>query len=156
MNKRREAGFSVLEMVIIFLIIGTLAAICVPNYFTASRAYRLRVAAEGLAQQMNRCRQEALRGNLPLRIQVVGTTTQIDTNRDGNFDGQDDPPISFSDGPDVVSMTPDDGLITFTSRGELPTLAELPSITLQYQNRQRVVSVDPRGSVTVGTETTAP
>ena len=156
MRKRSEAGFSALEIVIIVLIIGTLAAIAVPNFFSASRSYQLRVSAEALAQQLNRCRQEALRGNLPLRIQVVGTTTQIDTNRDGNFDGSDDPVFNFSDGPDVVALAPDDGIITFTSRGELPTGAQLPSVTLEYQGRQRIVSVDPRGSVTVGAETLAP
>lgn len=151
MEGKHEAGFSMLEMVIIVLIIGVIAAIAIPNAITAQRSYVLSIAADALAQQLNRCRQEAVRANLPVGIQVTSSTCRIDTDRNNTFDSADNNLTTFENGAMITSLTPTSGVVTFSSRGELP-IGVVASFTMTYSGKSRVVTVDPRGAVQVGGE----
>jgi prepilin-type N-terminal cleavage/methylation domain-containing protein len=155
-KKSTDTGFSALELVIVVLIIGVLAAIALPNVVSASRSYTLNIAATAIAQQLNMCRQVAVRSNLrtTIKIDVDAMSTQIDTTHDDppEFTDADEPKVLLSTDAQISEMNPDDGLITFTSRGEIPTGAQLPSITVTYAGRTRVVTVGTRGDVNVGPE----
>jgi hypothetical protein len=116
----------------------------------------LNIAATALAQQLNLCRQVAVRSNLRTTIKVNADTlrTQIDTTHDTPdpiFDDADDPEVLLPDVP-ITTMAPESGLITFTSRGEIPTGNTLPSFTFTYSGRTRTVTVGTRGDVNVGPE----
>jgi prepilin-type N-terminal cleavage/methylation domain-containing protein len=163
MKVRKDQGVSALELVVVMLIVGVIATIAVPNVSRAYRAYNLQVAAQSVAQQLNRCRQKAVSANRPVSIRIMAGTGQavMDTNFNGTFGDAggsglppDDPPDTLSlNGATLVSQ--DTPIVrTFTSRGELPigTQPSTQTITVRYSDRQRVISIDPRGAVKMGDE----
>jgi Tfp pilus assembly protein FimT len=151
MKHKSESGFSVIELTVISAIVIVIAAIAIPNVVAARRSYTLLIGAEGLAQQLNRCRQEAVRVNDTMQIQVTATTTQIDLSRDGAFAGADGA-VYLIENVTIGSMAPADGVVTFNSRGELPVLAPSGSSTVSASGYKRVVTIEPRGAVIVGPE----
>jgi type II secretory pathway pseudopilin PulG len=154
MHASTERGFSALEIVTVVAIIFILAAIVIPNVVSTRRSYNLRVAAEGLSQQLNRSRQEALRVNDRMHIRVTtNCTTQIDLSRDGNFDTDDGPVVRLSEEATITIGAPTSGIVTFNGRGEVPVGDPSPSFTVTSQGGSRTVTVDPRGGVIVGPET---
>ena len=150
-RRRQEDGFSALEIVIIVMVILVLAAISVPNMVAASRSYKVTIAAEALSQQLNRCRQEAVRKNQLVPIQVTAHTTAIDLD-DGGTDYTDDGTlVTVASDATITLVSPTNGIVTFTSRGEMP-IGSNPNFTVSYGGRSRSVTIDPRGAVTIGAE----
>ena len=152
-TKDRQLGISLIEVLFIFLIIGIIAAVTVPNLLTATRSYKLLSASNALSQQLNNCRQLAVRENLFLKIRILNNQSQIDIDRDDDFDSDDSEAVTISQQATITPVTPTDGIVTFTSRGEIPNLTATPVFRVTFNNRQRLVTVNARGVVTVGTET---
>lgn len=150
MNRRSDAGFSLLELIAIMAIIIIIGAIALPSAVSARRSYVLLISSEALSQQLNRCRQEAVRVNDRMFMKVTATEIRIDTSRDGEYDSEDGPPTLLSGGA-ITAMTPTSGIVEFTSRGELPIGATV-SFTVSHEGWKRVVSVEKRGAVIVGPE----
>lgn len=150
----RQGGFSALELSVVVLVFGIIAATGIPYAVSAYRSYELTNAANALAQQLNRCRQEAVRLNVQMKIRVSPHFSRIDLNRSDSFDADDGPVVGHGEDAGITDMSPSDGIVTFTSRGELP-IGVTPSFTMTYSGYARVVSVDPRGAVEVGPETPA-
>ena len=146
-----QRGFSVLELVAVIGIFGILSAIAIPNIVSARDGYALLIASDLLSQQFSRCRQEAVRVNNRAKAKVTSTSVQLDTNRDDEFSSADDNAISIGDAATVTRMSPANGIVEFTSRGEIP-IGSSPSFTVRVGTRTRVVSIDPRGSVVIGPE----
>jgi Tfp pilus assembly protein FimT len=166
MTRRREAGLSVMEVMVIVLVIGIIVAIAVPGLMSAQRAYRLSSAAQAVAQNLQLCRQTAVSTNLPTSIQFQTSgqvaVAVIDSNNNGTFgdDGGGQRP------PDREALTlsaenctitgaggeTDDIVRSFSSRGELPLGADPDEqdITITYAGNSRTVTIDPRGQITVG------
>jgi prepilin-type N-terminal cleavage/methylation domain-containing protein len=155
-TRPRQSGFSAAELAVVVAVIGILAAITVPNAVTAYNSYTLQIGANNLEQQLNRCRQEAVRANQATSIRVSAHTSLVDVNRDGNYDSADGLTTTLSDAATITVFAPTNGIVTYTSRGEMPVAATLPSFTIVYGSKARVVSVDPRGACTVGPEIAAP
>ena len=151
MRTKIQRGFSALELVVVVAIIIILSAIAIPNIVTAREGYTLLIATDVLTQQFNRCRQEAVRANNRMKVKVTATTTQLDSNRDNAFNSSDEVAVFISEEATVTAMTPDTGIVEFTSRGEIP-VGDAPSFTVSTGTRYRVVTIDPRGSVRVGPE----
>jgi type II secretory pathway pseudopilin PulG len=151
MKRSREAGFSAIELVAIAAIIIIIAAIALPNVVTARRSYLLQIGAEGLAQQLQRCRQEAVRVNDRMQILVTSQQTRIDLNRDGEFDDEDGPVARITEEATITEITPDTGIVEYTSRGEIDA-GVVPSFSVVSSGYKRVVTIDPRGAVLVGPE----
>ena len=151
-SKRLQSGFSALEVMVVVLVVGILAAIAVPNIVSASRSYTLLTAAQALEQQLNRCRQEAVRANQPVQIQITAHSSVIDTDHDGVFTDEGFA-ATISNDASVTMNSPTDtnGKITFTSRGEM-LIGVNPSLTVSYSGHTRTVTIDPRGAVQVGPE----
>ena len=154
-SRTRQAGVSAIEVTIIVLVVGTLAAIAIPNVIEATQSYNVRIAADALAQQLNRCRQEAVRVNLPMQIKVESQTTSINLNRNESFtDDGDGSVVTFSQDAVVTEFDPEDGIVTYSSRGEMQDFIT-PEFRVVYGARARRVTVDPRGAVTVLAEEAA-
>lgn len=151
MRNKYQRGFSLSELLVILAIVIILAAIAIPNIVSARQGYVLLIATDTLTQQFNRTRQEAVRVNNRMKVKVTATTVQLDTNRDDDFDSEDDFAVSISEEATVTAMTPSNGIVEFTSRGEIP-IGSAPQFTVTYGSRSRLVTIDPRGAVTVGPE----
>jgi Tfp pilus assembly protein FimT len=148
-----QAGFSVLELTIVIMVIFVLAAIAIPNMISAARSYKVNIAAQALEQQLNRCRQEAVRKNQPVPIKITAATTSsaIDLD-DGGTDFTDDgTDVTLSNDATITINSPTDGIVTFTSRGEM-LIGVNPSFTFSYSGASRTVTIDPRGAVSIGAE----
>lgn len=150
-NRARQAGASAIEVMIIVGIVLILAAILVPNLTQATTSYNIQIAAAALEQQLNRCRQEAVRANVPMTIKVSAHTTAIDLDRDDPADFTDETVTSISDAATIELVEPTSGVVTYSSRGEMP-FGSSPVFNVVVDNRYRVVSIDPRGAVEVGPE----
>jgi type II secretory pathway pseudopilin PulG len=156
---------SVIEVTVVVLMLSVLTAIAVPNVVLARNAYRLRIAADAVRQQLYLCRQRALVANQTCSIQITTAgRAQIDTNFNGTFGDwggngvpADEPGTTLD--LSGISLTSADTPIVrrFSSRGEVPW-QESPqdlSITVAYAGRQRIITIEQRGSISVGDETAA-
>ena len=151
-----ERGISVLEVSIIVLVVGVLAAILVPNIVQSRQSYNIKIAADALAQQLNRCRQEAVRANLPLKIKVTTAGTAIDLDRDGTYDtasaNNEGTYTTISNDATITLVDPTDGIVEYSSRGEMPIATTTPEFQVVYGSKMRRVTIDPRGAVNVSAE----
>jgi prepilin-type N-terminal cleavage/methylation domain-containing protein len=69
--RRQSAGFSLVELLIVVVIIMVVSAIAAPNVIQAYANFRLRSAATAQAQMLQRVRMKALNNN---RIEKLGFT----------------------------------------------------------------------------------
>jgi type II secretion system protein H len=60
----REAGFSLVEMLIVIAIIAIMAAVAIPNIAGYLRNYKVRGAAQQVAGEMQQARAKAIMGNV--------------------------------------------------------------------------------------------
>jgi type IV fimbrial biogenesis protein FimT len=75
MNKKRNTGFTLLELMIVVAIIGIIAAIAVPSYQDMIERNRLKQAVEGLKSDLQYTRTEAIKRSKDLRITLTGTSS---------------------------------------------------------------------------------
>lgn len=164
-----EAGRSLVETVIIFMIISIVLAIALPVVANTIRAYNLRSAAQRIAERLAGGRALAMAKN-------KNAVVSFNTNSSGNVIqyGYDFSPVGAPDGipdssdPDDVTQSyfvesPPAGItvrvtsggatltsgkgVTYTSRGELPIGAGQVDITLTSVSKTATVSVNLRGQV---------
>jgi len=85
-KRRKDLGFSLVELLVSVIILVVLAAIAVPTLLRAYHAYQLGDAASRLSGIMKTTRFSAVRKNTPISCQVVqnGTTWTIWTDLDGD------------------------------------------------------------------------
>ena len=67
-SRRKQSGFSLIELLIVVAIILVVSAVAVPNIMRAMSAYRLRSTAGQYAQLVQRMRMEALKNNRDMRM----------------------------------------------------------------------------------------
>jgi type IV pilus assembly protein PilA len=102
--KKQQAGFTLIELMIVVAIIGILAAIAIPQYADYTQRTKLAGAVSGLA---------TYKTTVSLCIQDLGTLTGCDDGAEGipaGFTGTDGGTINYVDDVDVAT-----GAITMTS-----------------------------------------
>ena len=104
--RKRETGFSLIELLVIIVIIAILAAIAIPGFSAWLPNYRLRQAARDVYSNLQRAKVNAIKSNSEWRVYFDTTVTPgryflcSDPGVDGNWDN---PPALGGD--DVVEMT---------------------------------------------------
>jgi Tfp pilus assembly protein FimT len=96
-RREREAGLSLLELVVVLAISLVIAGIAVPNMVQTWYGLQLRASAGEVADMMQRARMQAARSNfiVAIRYQVTNGTQQVyaDFNNNGAFNGNSGEPI---------------------------------------------------------------
>jgi Tfp pilus assembly protein FimT len=137
--KRAARGFTLLELLIVFAILFTLAAVATPAVMQSWQSYRLSGAAGNVASLLARTRYEAIRRNTTLdcslTAQGANQALWIDLNKNGAVDPGE---------PEVLLP----GDIPLVGSGVAPSPA-----SMNYQNVQTLagsVAFNARGVVNYG------
>lgn len=105
---RDDRGFSILELMVVILIIGIIAALAIPQAYQALKAYRLHNDAAGLAATMNVARFRATSQYAPYRVHIntangtyymerlCGDNTKAPASSDAACTGSSSPYTAFS------------------------------------------------------------
>lgn len=67
-TRRRERGFTLIEVMVTVILIAILASLAAPSFQTTIARFRVRTAAESLMSGLQLARSEALRRNQPVRF----------------------------------------------------------------------------------------
>ena len=162
-----EAGRSLIELAIVFMLIGIVLGFTIPVVANSIRAYNLRNAAERLSERLAAGRALAMAKNRTVTMSFNTSTREYGYDfspvgaPDGTPDSSDpaDPSqsyyvetlasgISASFTSGGVTLTNGKGIV-YTSRGELPIGATQVDIVLTSGSRTSTVSVNLRGQVWV-------
>ena len=161
-----EAGRSLIELAIVFMLIGIVLGFTIPVVANSIRAYTLRNAAERLAERLAAGRALAMAKNKNVTMSVTSAGQYgYDFSPAGAPDGTPDTSdpsdptqsyyveslpsgvsASFTSGG--VTLTNGKGIV-YTSRGELPIGATQVDMVLTSGSRTSTVSVNLRGQVWV-------
>jgi Tfp pilus assembly protein FimT len=156
-----EAGFSIMEITVIVLLIGIILAFVVPKINEAIRAYKLRNTADHVAERLAAVRALALAKNQNVTFSFNNTSEQYGFDFTG-ASGDGIPDTSDPDNPSLsyfLEALPDDITttfpgnvpikVTFNSRGEMPIGATEQYIAIRNGSRLLQVHVNLRGRITV-------
>ena len=94
--RQKNAGFTLIEMMVALAIGSILTAMAVPNFRDMREGYRLRAATFDVFAALQRARSEAVKKNNNYRFRVMtGTTYRVhdDLNSNGSINGVETAPI---------------------------------------------------------------
>lgn len=133
-SQQRQAGLTLVELMIAIAIIGILSAIAIPNYLSWLPNYRLKSAARDLQGHFQTAKLEAIKRGANVSIQVntgayvpagrVGSyVVFVDSNTNNAYDNPGDTLITQVAMPANVSLTVSSyaNPVVYSSRG-LPNL----------------------------------
>ena len=135
MDRSRQAGFTMTELVVVMTIVGILLGIGVPSYRYVTTSNRIATEVNGLLGDMQLARAEAIKQGLPVAACVSTTGTScagatanwhtgwivfLDRNGSGTVDGAADTILktqrAFPAG-DTLVANPATGIVSFNREG---------------------------------------
>lgn len=150
-HRKRDHGFSLIEMAIVLLIIAVVAAFIVPQILVYMRNYRLGVAARNVATAVQRARYLATSNNTRAGISVVEVQRVEIEQYDpiGTGTPQNKGAVRLPEGISIALDAPRQ--ISFDGRGVVtPMPRESAAIRINGANGfYQVVTVSPTGQVTL-------
>lgn len=150
-GRRRERGFSLIEMVVVLLIIAVLSAIVVPQVIAHMRLYRLGVVGRNVATALQRARFLATSNNTRAGVRIAEQhrldIEQYDSQ--GVAEPQNKGIIHLPDGITISEEAPTE--IAFDGRGIItPMPNENQVIRINGQRGYyMLVTISPTGQVTL-------
>jgi prepilin-type N-terminal cleavage/methylation domain-containing protein len=103
MNLRNQRGFSLIEMIVVVAIIGTLSLVSVPAFINFQRTQRIRGALRTFAQDIRVARQIAISRNTITRIEVISNNTYQLLRSDDEGETWIRQPFKIGGGDDATS-----------------------------------------------------
>lgn len=141
---RRQAGFSLTELLVALLVAMILLAVALPMAVRAYRSYKLTDAADNVAETLRFTRYEAIRLNKPANFGVsVGappgmTSIWADVNSNGQWDATEKGAVLGEQG-NLVSGAPGVSALMAASKiGSMPTQTWPAMPTLVFDQRGAV------------------
>jgi prepilin-type N-terminal cleavage/methylation domain-containing protein len=156
--RQKDGGLSLLELMFVMAVAGTLAAIAVPATTRALDDFRTRSAARYMAQQIARARTEAIKRSafVGLRFMPVGVDYAYATYVDGNADGIR--AADVADGTDLPLASAERLAWHFAGVrfGIAPGVPDADNRPVSsgdgvHVGSSRILSISPNGSATPGT-----
>lgn len=157
---KKNAGFTLVEMLIVIAIIAILAAVAIPGYMAYIPKYRLSGAAQELQGDIQMAKLQALKNGTIVSIRVNVVTDSYEMFFDngvgantgnGTRDGDEESIkiVAMTSGIDITGTTFANNAIRFNSRG-LPRAFAGGTVAIQNENGQmKSVELDPAGSARV-------
>lgn len=142
---QNEAGFTLVELMVVLVIFGLLASVAVLSFPSGSGA--LEKDAQIFAARMAALRDNAILQSRPMAVQVTQSGYSFLQRRKGMWDVLEDKPFQTTDWSEgIAPMLEGDGAlrISFESTG-LPS--DQAEIILYNEDRARRVAVDPLGDI---------
>ena len=138
--RRGEAGFSLLELIVVLAILGLVAAIGTPNVVSWLARLRSRATADEVVSVLQSARLQAIARNTRLQVCLYENATPHDflTIHSPNAQQPDCPTPPASSSPDYAAFR--------------QTMTELPGVRIAETNRRSFV-FGPRGTATAGSFT---
>ena len=97
--KKREAGFSMIELMIVCVIMLLIAALAVPNIFQTYRNYQLDSAGHSVASLLQQARTQAVKTNQPVYVKydnVAAPNLVYATDAPGKAYASGNPDVAIS------------------------------------------------------------
>jgi Tfp pilus assembly protein FimT len=148
-TNRFNAGFGLLESMIVICIIMILVGMAIPKFIQAISNYKLRAAADSVAWAMQSTRYQALQKGYTYELTVnsANNTYQVLSRPVGasSFSNVGSA-IPLTSSPVTVNATT---TLTFSPNGSVTVVTGAQTITLTYSGLTETVTVTNYGSVTV-------
>jgi prepilin-type N-terminal cleavage/methylation domain-containing protein len=109
--KKREAGFSMIELMIVCVVMVIIAGIAIPNIFRTYQNYQLDSAGHSVASLLQQARMQAVKTNLPVYVSYSSGSPHLVTITDSSGNAGGDVAISTA-----VSLQPPSTATGFTSQ----------------------------------------
>jgi len=79
LRRKREGGFSLLELIVVVVVVLIVSAMALPSFFNMIYNIRLRSSAQTVAGMMQTCRMQAVRDNTFyfVRTKLIGNATYV-------------------------------------------------------------------------------
>lgn len=137
-------GFTLVEMMIVFGLIGILLIVAVPNISLFLSGYKLRGATREVATDLQYARLLAVKENRSYRVAFLENSYQVVRVSDGTVVKSRNLAADYPD----VSLTR--GNITFSSRGTLdPSTSNADTISVSNPRGTKMVTIASTGRVKV-------
>lgn len=107
--KKREAGFSMVELMIVCVIMVLIASLAIPNIFQTYRNYQLDSAGHSVSSLLQQARMQAVKTNLPAYVNYTTTVPNMVfiTDAPGNAYASSDPDVAVSTAVTFQAVPPD-------------------------------------------------
>ena len=147
-NGRGQGGFSLAELTVIIVVIGTLSVLSLPFFLSYYQSAQVRAAAADVAAQLNLGRQMAIQRNQSICVTIGTSAPQYRQGTCGGtiLTGATTDASGNAAAHDGVTLTTTANPI-FTNLG---AAAPAATITVTHGSRSLTVTVSASGRVTVG------
>ena len=148
--KKRQAGFSLVELMLVVAIIGIMTAIATPMFLSYYQGARLRVAAEQVATFLNQGRQMAITQNGLVCVHITSTAMHYHPGNCASpaWIGPGTDSAGNTPAPEGITLSPIDATVTFNYLGG-STAGTTLTLLLTPSNKRVSVAVALSGRVNI-------
>lgn len=154
--KQRNAGFTLIEMMVALVIGSIMTMMALPNFAQMREIYRLRGATQEVFVSLQRARMAAIKENNWYRVYLTGGTTIVlhdDLNSDGIEDAGE-PKIQRNVAADALGVSLNGisaaSAVTFRNNGTATISGGVNTITVtNTSGYSKQLIVSPAGRITI-------